>query len=311
MDLAPIVLFTYNRPIHTRKTLESLMENELSGKSQLFIYVDGPKPNASEEVLNKIAEVKKVIREKKWCQQVTITEFQTNRTLPVTLVEKITEITSQYDKIIVLEDDHILSKGFLTYMNEGLELYRNKPPVMMISGYMFPIRIHLPETFFLKGHLGWGWGTWKRAWSLFNPSPEELLKEVEQKGIHAFNLDGSSDYYGLLKKCAEGSWKYWDIRWEASIYVNNGLCLCPRLSLIRNIGHDGSGVNCGSNLNYQNQIISEKIKVIPQKIKENKQARNALSRHLRSLTNTLTPIDRIKYHYFSLLSKITEGRKII
>ena len=46
-DLAPIILFVYNRPWHTEKTLEALMANKLSNESVLYIYADGPKLNAS------------------------------------------------------------------------------------------------------------------------------------------------------------------------------------------------------------------------------------------------------------------------
>ena len=43
MEYAPIVLFVYNRPDHTKQTLEALSKNCLANKSRLFIYSDGPK----------------------------------------------------------------------------------------------------------------------------------------------------------------------------------------------------------------------------------------------------------------------------
>lgn len=44
--LAPIILFVYNRPAHTRKTLEALRGANLSAQSHLYIFADGPKDNA-------------------------------------------------------------------------------------------------------------------------------------------------------------------------------------------------------------------------------------------------------------------------
>ena len=38
MTPAPIALFTYNRPYHTRKTVESLQKNKLSAQSDLIIF---------------------------------------------------------------------------------------------------------------------------------------------------------------------------------------------------------------------------------------------------------------------------------
>jgi len=37
-NLSPIVLFVYNRPWHTRQTVEALQKNELAEESELFIF---------------------------------------------------------------------------------------------------------------------------------------------------------------------------------------------------------------------------------------------------------------------------------
>ena len=76
--LAPIVLFVYNRPWHTRQTLDSLMNNELAKDSILYIYSDGAKSNATKEQLNEVEETRKVIKEKKWCGEVHIIESEIN-----------------------------------------------------------------------------------------------------------------------------------------------------------------------------------------------------------------------------------------
>ena len=63
-SLAPIVFFAYNRPHHTRLVLESLHRNKYADESSLYIYLDGPPPDASEEILANIAAVKKIVHEK-------------------------------------------------------------------------------------------------------------------------------------------------------------------------------------------------------------------------------------------------------
>ena len=47
--LAPIVLFAYLRPFHTQKTLDALANNQLAKSSNLYIFIDGLKENATEE----------------------------------------------------------------------------------------------------------------------------------------------------------------------------------------------------------------------------------------------------------------------
>lgn len=43
MIQAPILLFVYNRPIHTQQTVISLLRNELAAESPLYIYSDAAK----------------------------------------------------------------------------------------------------------------------------------------------------------------------------------------------------------------------------------------------------------------------------
>ena len=66
-SLAPIVLFCYNRPQHTEQTLRALSENILAEQSELFVFCDGPKADATEEQLKKIEEVRRIVKIKKWC----------------------------------------------------------------------------------------------------------------------------------------------------------------------------------------------------------------------------------------------------
>ena len=43
MKLSPIVFFGYNRPYHTLKSLNSIKANKLSSKTNIYIFIDGPK----------------------------------------------------------------------------------------------------------------------------------------------------------------------------------------------------------------------------------------------------------------------------
>mgnify|MGYP000394750947 CR=1 FL=1 len=145
MSLAPIVLFVYNRPQHTLKTLEALMQNELAEMSELFIFCDGPKADATKQDRQRINKVRDLVKKKNWCKKVTIRESQVNKGLADSIVAGVTEILNTYGKIIVLEDDIVTSKGFLRYMNEALDLYENEPKVMQISGFMLPSKVELEQ----------------------------------------------------------------------------------------------------------------------------------------------------------------------
>ena len=177
-NLSPIVLFVYNRPWHTRQTLETLSKNILADQSKLYIYADGPKENATDEQLRKINDVRKLIREKNWCREVEIIEREKNIGIENSTITGVTEIVNKFGKIIVVEDDIVTSVGFLKYMNEALDLYEKYEKVMYISGYMFPVKAKLPETFFLPITSYWGWGTWARAWKEFHSSGQQLKETI-------------------------------------------------------------------------------------------------------------------------------------
>jgi hypothetical protein len=240
MNLAPIVLFVYNRPWHTEQTLNALMENELAADSVLFIYADGAKENASETIVKNIQETRAVIRKKKWCKEVHIIESGTNKGLASSIIQGVTDILSTFDRIIVLEDDLLTAQGFLKFINEGLNRFSTNKQVMQISGYCFPADHLLKNhaSFFLPITTSWGWGCWKRAWDQFDVNAEgymqlKINKDLEKK----FNLDNAYPFSNMLINQMESkNVDSWAIRFWWSFLKNNGVALFPDRSLVKNIG---------------------------------------------------------------------------
>ena len=99
MELAPILLFTYNRPEHTRRTLEALKNNLLAQESELFIFSDAPKSDADKQ---KVAEVRNLISEVDVFKKVEIIENENNKGLAKNIIEGITDIISKYGKVVLL-----------------------------------------------------------------------------------------------------------------------------------------------------------------------------------------------------------------
>lgn len=258
--LAPIILFTYNRPWHTKQTLIALNQNKLANQSKLYIFSDGPKKNTSVQEIEKIKEVRTIISSQKWCKDVKIIERKENWGLAKNIVDGVTQIINQYGKVIVLEDDIVTSKGFLQYMNNSLKLYKDEASVMHISGYMLPIKGDLPETFFYNVTSCWGWGTWLRAWQHYQPDAKLLLSQV--KDIRHFNVNNSYDFYSHLVGNINGKLHTWAIKWYASVFLKNGLCLHPKMTLVKNIGTDGSGEHSNDNDSvYNSSSLAKSIAV--------------------------------------------------
>jgi hypothetical protein len=277
-DLAPIVLFVYNRPWHTEQTLQALQKNIYASESILYVYADGPKENSTPEQLQKINETRNVVKSKQWCKETHIVEREKNWGLADNIIDGVTSITKQYGKIIVLEDDIVTSPGFLKYMNDALTYYENTNEVMHVTGYMYPLKKQLPETFFYNSATCWGWGTWQRAWKHFNPDAKNLYDQlVSSNRLYEFDLNKSFRFLYQLTANKDGKLHTWAIKWHASVFLKKGLCLHPNVSLVNNIGFDGTGTNCPENSDALSpSVLAQKITVKPIELIENKNARKAI-----------------------------------
>jgi predicted nucleotide-binding protein (sugar kinase/HSP70/actin superfamily) len=106
MKLAPIILFAYNRPWHTRQTLEALQRNKLANESTLYIYADGLKEGATEEQKKGFKETRSLLLKKNWCNEVHVVERTHNYGLAANVIDGVSEIVNSHGKVIVLEDDN-------------------------------------------------------------------------------------------------------------------------------------------------------------------------------------------------------------
>ena len=244
MTYAPIALFTYNRADHTRKAVESLLQNAEAKDSDLFIFSDGAK---NEKAIKGVEDNRKYIHTVTGFKTITIIEREKNWGLANSLIAGITDVINKYGRVIVVEDDLILSPYFLKFMNDGLEKYKDDDRVGTITGFVPPIEEKLPETFFLTYFQCWGWATWKRAWDLLETDARPLLKGLRFKR-KKFDVGGGVCNYGNLYCQKVGLVDSWYLRYYASLFLKGKLSLCPGRSVATNEGLDGSGTHCGAEL---------------------------------------------------------------
>jgi hypothetical protein len=270
---APVVLIVYNRLDHTRQTVEALARNDLAAQTDLFVYADAPK---NPEAAPAVQEVRAYAKAITGFKSIRVVEWEKNMRCAGSTIAAITEIVNRHVKVISLDDDIVPSPYFLRFMNDALELYKDDDQVACVSGYVYPTRKKLPETFFLRGGENWGWGTWKRAWKQFNPDGKALLKEIEERGLKRdFNFNGAYDYVRMLENQISGKVDSWAIRWHASCFLARRLCLWPGTSLVRNIGFDGTGTNTGITNEYDGELAKCPVEVTRIPLEESNAARKA------------------------------------
>ena len=248
MKYSPIVLFLYNRPDHTKLTLDALANNTEARDSELFIYCDGVKPGSSEKDKDSVQAVRQIANEENRFKKVNLIYRNENLGLANSIISGVTEIVNQFGRTIVLEDDIVPSIGFLKYMNEALDLYENEDKVGCIHAWNYDLDTTKFEdsTFFLRGGDCWGWATWKSSWSLFNSNGNQLLDEIKKNKLeYSFNRNGTHPFVEMLGDQIKGKNDSWAIRWHASLFLKDKFCLHPVKPIVRNIGLDNSGTHCG------------------------------------------------------------------
>ncbi len=298
MTLSPIVLFVYNRPDHTKKTIEALQRNELASDSELLIFSDGLK---TQDDNKKVREVRGYLKRIEGFRSVKIVEREKNYGLAQSIIEGVTEVVSKYGRIIVLEDDLVTSPYFLKYMNEALDFYENYEEVVSIHGYIYPVTEKLPKTFFVRGADCWGWATWKRGWDLFEKDGKKLLDELKNRKLtKEFDFNGSYPYTRMLESNISGLNDSWAIRWYASAFLADKLTLYPGCSLVKNIGMDASGTHSGMTSVYETDLAKESIKVEIQKIEETQEVKNKLVNYFKQLGYN-SSISKLKFAVRKLL----------
>ncbi|MEJ5283473.1 MAG: glycosyltransferase family A protein [Brevinematales bacterium] len=307
MSLAPIVLFVYNRLEHTKQTIEALQNNTLAAQSELFIYSDGPKNEATYE---SVQEVREYINQIKGFKELHIIMRESNYGLTKNIASGVTEIINKYNRVIVLEDDIVTSKYFLEFMNDALNYYEDKKEVWHISGYNYPVSIRTEEdTYFSSLMDCWGWATWKDRWQYFSLSRKILWKILFLPGEQRkkFDLWGAEIFMDQLYLNLLGLINTWAIFWYAQIFLNSGLCLHPAKSLINNIGHDKSGENCEETNLYYHEKFCE---IYPLRFTDSYQINEEIVRNIGNyLRLHKTPFSNKMLKLLKILKKNFFGQK--
>ena len=280
INLAPVAVFAFNRPVHLRNLLLSLSANINAELTSVVVFLDGPRNDYDRQ---QQAQILNVLQDQYPFKSLSTVVSVENKGLARSIRSGVTQLLVDHPRLIVLEDDLILSPSFLEFMNQGLEIYENRSEVASIHGFQYPVKEVLREPVFFRGADCWGWATWSDRWDQVSFDAQKLLDEIRDSGlIDAFNLSGGMDFYGMLQRQANGEVDSWAICWHASMFLQNKLTLYPPSSLVQNRGNDGSGIHSGVNDIFETELINSDEWQFPTKIEESVVFRNLLSAFYKS-----------------------------
>ncbi len=138
-QITPILVFAYNRPEHLQLTLDAIGHNNRLDECQVIIYCDGSK---TPELLDKVRQTQEVAH--KWAKlhQANVIIRDKNLGLKQSIISGVTQACNEFGKVIVLEDDIVVSSKFISFMLDSLKRYENDASIYQIAGFLFsPERI--------------------------------------------------------------------------------------------------------------------------------------------------------------------------
>lgn len=245
-EYAPIAYFAYNRPWSMLQSLYTLTRCPEAKSSELTIFCDAAKK--PEHVAN-CALVREIAKSTQWCGKVSVVERDSNWGLARSIISGVRDFCDAHGRVIVLEDDLLVSVGFLKYMNSALTRYVNDARILQVSGHQFPLGLPFGSVSFLPIATSWSWATWKRAWDNFEERPD-ILAILDSKVRNEFDQKGSYPYSAMLVDEYEGRNSSWAIRWNWIVHKNSSLAVYPSQTLVRNIGFGVSSTHTRSTYHF-------------------------------------------------------------
>ncbi len=255
MNLAPIGISTYSRTKHLKQTIQALQKNTLAKESELYIFSDAPK-KGDEDIVGRVREYADSVTGFK---KVHVVKRKSNGRVKNNR-GGMKQLLDSHGKCIFMEDDIVTAPGFLQFINDGLEFYKNDKKVRFVGGHTPNLKTNLgnnEDVYFSKRFHGWGFGIWQNSFYILEQ--QVSLKElINNKNIKDALDENGTDLYNMVVADAKGDINASDVRVCYQMAIKDLYIALPTKTLVKNIGLDGSGVHCGNDDIYADDKLSKK-----------------------------------------------------
>ena len=244
----PVALIFFARPDLLRQTFSAIKQNK---PKQLFLIQDGPRNDKPDDII-KIQKCRDIVEHIDWECEVYRNYSDVNLGCGKRVSTGVTWAFTYVDRLAIIEDDCVPSKGFFPFCSELLELYKDDLRIHMICG-MNNLGIY-EETpydyFFSESGSIWGWATWKRVWDKVDFNLEVISDTYACKLLEAkYGKKLLADSVSMRKKINSNILiSSWSLQKGISAYLYSGLNIVPKSNLITNIGLGAEGTNSVSSI---------------------------------------------------------------
>lgn len=237
----PILLITFNRPTHTKRVLERILE---ANPKDLYIFQDGAREGNATDV-QKCQAVRDVIDELTvHCASCTVHRNYSDVNLGCG-PGPATGISWFFDNIeqgMIFEDDCLPSSTIFAFYEELLNRYKNDERISIITGTnaLSRWRSHSHDYIFAKsGGMTMGcWASWRRAWQWFDWEVKSWGEQSTQEHLRQVVGDKHyADWKVLMDKLyANPPQDAWDYQWSYARTLHNSLSIVSTVNQMSNIG---------------------------------------------------------------------------
>lgn len=257
MTYAPIAIPTLNRVVHLKRCIESLAKNPEAKETVLYLGIDYPPSDKYREGYEQILEY--VEDGIEGFKDVVVVKREENLGALRNTWALRDLVYANYDRCIYTEDDNEFASSFLGYMNEALERYKDNEDILFVYGARPSVKDieKVGNNAFLATYFSaYGTGFWRDKEKYLQETVnrdyiEDLccsrskLKKLSRVFPNAITFLCSA----LLRKEAvyrlpDGSVPLIDTVKMIYNVVEDKYLICSPISMVKNWGYDGSGVNC-------------------------------------------------------------------
>lgn len=254
----PILLITFNRPDHTRRVLERILEAK---PQELYVFQDGAREGNANDAA-KCAEVRQVI-DTLWDNYLSLAVLENEKQQPrlhryysdVNLgcgpgpMTALNWFFSENEMGIILEDDAVPHIDFFGYCEELLERYKKEDSIRAIGSMHLDSQTYGDGSYYfsMMNRTFCAWATWARAWKDFdlyhrNVSRKQLDSVLKEYGCALRMREYWCDRLAEVQKDAL-SGSSWDQQFWMSIWLHHGKGIMPNVNLSTNIGFDATATH--------------------------------------------------------------------
>ena len=288
---APVLIMTLDRYEHFRRCVESLSACADSDKTDLYIAFDYPLKDTHWDGYKKIENY---IEKIQGFKNVHIIKRNVNFGAFKNYFDAQAEIFEKYDRIIISEDDNVFAPSFLSFANQGLSAYVNRPDIFSVSGYNYPVSIpswYRYDAYLIQAFAGWGVGLWREKWNKVDYTLDSYNSMLSKKENYKKIKQKYKKYLPGLLKIRDSGLLTGDYFMFLYLLDKNMYSILPVKTRVRNTGCDASGVHAGYSSIHLNQKTYDGLEDIyfPPDLQPDKQLMDFIIRQFK-----LTFIEKIK-----------------